>query len=97
MATGAGVCLAGVSGWTGTSPTATYQYLYASATVTTAADFTAFQAAGKGGILTCWNPSTGLQITASPAIGVSNAILACMVDSTFFLLVVDFFLFIDIL
>ena len=80
LATGAGVCLAGVSGWAGTSPTAIYKYLYGTGTVTTAPAFTAFQASGKGGILSCWNPATDTELPVNTALSATNAILACMVS-----------------
>lgn len=84
IASGAGICTTAVS------PTSTVvvNTLFAAAKVVALTDISVFTAA-QGAIKTCWNPAGAAQVTASPALSATNAILACHVRKINFNLLRD--------
>ena len=76
IASGAGICT------TLTSPSSTIvvTVLTAAAASTLPATISAFTTA-QGLITSCWNPSAGAQVSVSPALSATNAILACYVKN----------------
>lgn len=74
IASGAGICTTAVAPTTSVVITA----LFAAAKVAALTDISTFTAA-QGAIKTCWNPAGAAQVTASPALSATNAILACYV------------------